>query len=180
MKRKFSTREKVLLVILAVLLVGSLYYVAVDQPVRNTIADATARQQEAESALTIDLAKLARMHQMQAALAELEQDAKPNVPDFDNARYVIRLLDTVLSQAEGVVLTFPQPVTKGDIVRRSVDMRFVCSGYASARRILDKLYNGPFRCEIANFSMTDLTGEYTEVLATVTFFEFVVDEKAPE
>lgn len=182
MKRKFSLREQVLMVILALLLLTCVYFIAVDRPVQNTLLDASQRQSEADSQLTIASAQLKKMRAMQAALAELEQSAKSDVPDYDNAKNVVELLNNAMSLTDEYTLSF-QPVTRdGAIAVRTVQMSFRCSSYATAKLIMQTLLDSNYRCRITSMSVTgnngnDIRNEGVTVKASVTFYEFVSEEQ---
>ena len=45
MSRDFTRKEKVLLLILTMILLGAVYYLAVDQPVRSAISEAVSEQE---------------------------------------------------------------------------------------------------------------------------------------
>jgi len=178
MKRQFSNREKVLLVILALLLVACVYYILVEKPVSETLLDASQRQSAAESELTIASAQLEKMHQMQAALATLDPSAQADVPDYDNAKNVVNLLNKAMTMTDEYTLTFHPVVKDGAIARRSVQMDFRCGGYQTGKRILQTLLDSDYRCRITAMSVSckqgqDIREEEVIVNATVTFYEFI-------
>lgn len=183
MKRKFSSREKVLMTVLAVLLIVCSYVLLVDQPVRNITAEAAVRKENAESTMMIETAKLAKMRKMQKALDELSDGAEADVPDYDNAKEVIRLLNKALSQAEHYDLNFQPVEFDGQIACRTIDMTFTCYGYDAAKDIVKVLYDSPYRCEITALSIVDEDREESDAAAsiwtgkvtanvTVCFYEF--------
>lgn len=177
MRRKFSMREQVLMVVLALLLLTCVYYILVDRPVQDTILDASIRQGEADSRMTIISARLRKMRGMQAALNELEQSAQSDVPDYDNAKNVVELLNNAMSMSDEYNLTF-QPVTrKGAIAMRTVHMEFRCGSYDTGKLILQTLLDSGYRCRITSMSVngngSDIRGGGVSVKASVTFYEFV-------
>lgn len=189
MKRKFSTREKVMLLILAILLLVCLYFFMVAQPVRTAMSDSAIRTENAESEQLIGTAKLARMRKMQKALEELSSDARADVPDYDNARNVVSLLNEALASADTYDLNFRAIEFEGQIACRNIDMNYTCGSYETAKQILSVLDGGPYRCEITSLSMTDkdklAKGEAASlgsgavgVKATVCFYEFAPEAAA--
>jgi len=178
MKRQFSSREKILLVILALLLLICVYYILVEKPVQDTLLDASQRQNEAESELTVASAQLETMHRMQTALAELDQSAQADVPDYDNAKNVVNLLNQAMALTEEYTLSF-QPVTReGAIARRGIQMNFRCGGYQTGKQILKTLLESDYRCRITSMSVScvqgrDMRQEDVIVNATVVFYEFL-------
>lgn len=182
MKRQFSFREKVLLVILALLMIFCMYYILVDKPVRETLADASMRQSAAESELTVASVRLEQMHQMQAALLELSETAEADVPDYDNARSVVELLNAAMAQAQAYTLSF-EPVTKqGAIATRPIQMDFRCANYEAGKRILQTILDSPYRCRITSMSMMSVSGQdvlqaEVAVKANVVFYEYLSPEQ---
>jgi len=178
MKRQFSPREKVLLVILALLLLFCVYYILVEKPVQDTLLDAAQRQSAAEAELTVASAKLENMHRMQSALDELAQGTQADVPDYDNAKNVVNLLNTAMAMSDEYTLSF-QPVSQeGAIATRSIDLQFRCDGYATAKRIMKTLLDSPYRCRITSMSTScaagkDIRREEVNVRASVTFYEYL-------
>ncbi len=182
MKRQFSPREKVLLVILALMLVFCVYYILVEKPVRDTLLDASQRQSSAESELTIASAQLQKMHTMEEALDELDQTAQADVPDFDNAKNVVNLLNEAMAMTDEYTLSFPPVVKSGAIASRTVQMNFRCGSYATGKAVLKTLLDSDYRCRITSRSVTcgvggDIRREEVTVNASVTFYEFLSAEQ---
>lgn len=184
MKRQLSRREKTLLLVFAVLLLFFVYYVAVDQPVRSSIEQSQSRLSAAQSQLSIDTVKLSQMQRMQADLAELSSDSAAVVPDYDNARQVVELLNSAMLYADSYDMSFRAVVINDPIILRPIDISFVCTDYSTAERILNVLYAGPYRCELSQalISENDPLGAEApasvaygsvKVSFTVTFFEFI-------
>lgn len=181
MKRQFSLREKVLLVILALLLLTCVYYVLVAKPVQETLLSASQRQSEADSQMTIASAQLEKMHHMQSALAQLDQSAQADVPDYDNAKNVVELLNRAMTMTDEYTLSFQPVTTEGSIVSRTVQMTFRCGGYATSKSILQTLLDSDYRCRITSMSVScsqgwDIRQEEVVVNASVTFYEFLSKE----
>lgn len=178
MKRQFSTREKVLLAVLALLLLGCVYYILVARPVQDTLLDAAQRQSAAESELTVASARLEQMHQMQAALDGLAQTAEADVPDYDNAQNVVNLLNQAMALSDEYSLSF-QPVTmSGAIATRAIDMSFTCADYGTSKQILRTLLDSPYRCRVTSVSLScgdngDIRQSTVTVTASVVFYEYL-------
>ncbi len=181
MKRQFSLRERILMIVLAVLLIACVYYILVEKPVQDTMLSASQRQGEAESQLTIASAQLKKMHQMQSALDQLEQSAQADVPDYDNARNVVELLNRAMANTHEYNLNFSSVTTDGAIAMRTIQMDFKCGGYADAKTVLQTLLDSDYRCRITSMSVTcgsgDITKQEVTVKASVTFYEFLSKEQ---
>lgn len=182
MKRQFSTREKVLLIILALMLVFCIYYILVEKPVRDTLLDASQRQSAAESELTIASAQLNNMYAMEAALDELDQTTQADVPDYDNAINVVQLLNEAMAMTDEYTLSFPPVVKDGAIASRTIEMNFRCGSYAASKAVLKTLLDSDYRCRITSMSVTcdrgdDIRQDEVIVNASVTFYEFLSTEQ---
>ncbi len=181
MKRQFSLRERVLMVVLALLLLGCVYYILVEKPVQDTLMDASQRQSEAESQLTIASAQLQKMRRMQAALDQLEQSAQADVPDYDNAKNVVELLNRAMALTGEYNLTFQPVTTQGAIASRTIQMNFRCDSYATAKQVLQILLDSDYRCRVTAMSVScnqgsDISQGEVAVSASVTFYEFLSKE----
>ncbi len=180
LKRQFSTREKVLLVVLAILLLGCFYYLVVDRPVQDMELSASMRKAEAEATLEIREASLTRMRQMQQAIEERSASDAAEVPDYDNSKNVVRLLNTALAGTRNYSLSFPAVAFDGSIASRTVEMTFTCDNYQAAKSVLTALTEGPYSCRLTSLSMEaagnaqqgDVKNGEVTVKAAVTFYEF--------
>lgn len=95
MRHVFTTREKVLLVILAVLVIAVGYWKLILTPINDSIADLNAQTVSEQDAILTNSARLSRMRQMQQELETLlaDPDAKP-LPDYDNSERLLVELNT--------------------------------------------------------------------------------------
>ena len=137
MKHVFTNREKILLVILAVLLIAVGYWKLILTPINDSI-DALRQQTASEQdALIQDSARAARLTQMKAELETLLSDpnAKP-LPDFDNSEKLLVELNTILSGTD-YTLNFanPTPLETGSaILARPISLTFEVSTYSARPR----------------------------------------------
>ena len=135
MQRKFTLRERILIIILVGVLLVGLYFFLVFYPVQNRLKDL---EQENE-ALTLkeDVAKI-REARYDSMKAELEEIAKmdPNevteIPKFNNLNRIILIIDSILEQIGGSVN--PDTISgesSGNIYVRTVPLNFTVSGFES-------------------------------------------------
>lgn len=182
MNRQFSNREKILLGILCVLILFCVYYILVWQPVENTLTSAGERQAAAEMELDIQQTRLIKLRRMRQALDSLDHSAEADVPDYDNAREVVALLNNAMALSNKYSLTF-QPVSfQGAIASRPIDMSFRCDDYATVKQILAILENSPFRCRITSLSVScvqgkDIQAQEVSVQASIVFYEYLSPEQ---
>ena len=185
--KEFTRREKVLLVILALVLLFAVYFLAVHRPVTEGLDRIQMESETVSADLMVLEAKQQRMEQMQAELDEIL--AQPNVaeiPDYDNLQQVMVFLNTVLSSASEYTLNFQglQQPDDGGILRRTMQMTFVSTSYDVAKSMIEYLQNCPYRCQLSDFSIVPagtnaqsagnnaaLLDGPVQVSMTVTFYE---------
>lgn len=183
-KRALSAREKVMIVVLAVLLIGCLYYLFFYQPLQNELAELENQKIEVMSQIEVSMAKVGQMDTMQAELDEIfaDGDDVSEIAAFDNSQAVMSQLDGILSSCTEYNLSFadPQIDEESGTVRRQVNMSFTCATYADAKNITLALAENHWRCLVTNVSISsDSTAEEAKniqttpvsVKATITFFE---------
>lgn len=177
LNRSFSTRETVLILILAALLVVACYYFLVVKNVADTVAKNNAQLAGIETSIQVQESLAADRARMKAELAELGDDETlPEVAVYDNIRNELNELNTLLGSATTYNLSFGQPTVDGQLVRRTVAVSFTVPSYAAALDVVRQLENGTYRCQITDFTMTgDLlaNGSVSSVNATlnVTYLE---------
>ena len=100
LSRDFSRGEKIILIILAIVLVGLVYYQFVDKAVRESIEKANAEAEAIKVELTTVNAKIKRMEEMQAELDTIQSDPKASyMGSYNNSREELAFLNDVLSGA---------------------------------------------------------------------------------
>ena len=170
LSKQFTRREKVLLIILALLLLFAVYFLAVHRPVTEALDRIRTESETISSDLVVLEAKHQRMEQMQKELDEIL--AQPNVaeiPTYDNLQQVMDFLNTVLRSASEYSLSFQnlsQP-EDGSILRRTTQMAFVSPSYKEAQDMV-----APAAADgQSQDTAAALTDGPVEVSVTVTFFE---------
>ena len=187
LSKQFTRREKVLLIILALLLLFAVYFLAVHRPVTEALDRIQAESETVSADLMVLEAKQQHMEQMQKELDEIL--AQPNVaeiPTYDNLQQVMNFLNTVLHSANEYSLSFQslQQQEDNSILRRAMQMTFVTLSYKEARDMISQLQNCPYRCQLSDFSIAPATADGqsrdtvaalldgpVQVTLTVTFFE---------
>lgn len=177
LNRSFSTRETVLILILAVLLIVACYYFLVVKNVSDTVAANNEQLAGIEMNIGVQESLAADRARMKAELDELGDDETlPEVAIYDNIRNELNELNTLLGSATTYNLSFGQPTVEGQLVRRTVTVSFTTPSYASALEVVRQLENGTYRCQITDFTMTGellADGSVSSVNATlsVTYLE---------
>ena len=177
LNRSFSTRETVLILVLALLLVVACYYFLVVKNVSDTVAANNEQLAGIEMNIGAQESLAAARARMKAELDELGDDETlPEVAVYDNIRNELNELNTLLGSATTYNLSFGQPTVEGQLVRRTVTVSFTTPSYASALEVVRQLENGTYRCQITDFTMTGellADGSVSSVNATlsVTYLE---------
>ena len=158
LNRSFSTSEKVLMLVLAVLLVVACYYFLVVKNVADTIAANEDRLADIEISINAQEMLAADRARMKAELEALGEDGTlPVVAVYDNIRNELNELNALMGGATTYNLSFAQPT-------------------AAALDVVRKLENGTYRCEITDFSvigdmLADGTVDSVDAVLTVTYLE---------
>ena len=98
LSRKFTTREKVLLLVMAIMLLGLFYYQVVYKQTEHMIAEYDTIDLENE--LTIVQGKAARKKKMEQEMAEGGQKANGEVATYNNITNEINELNAILANAD--------------------------------------------------------------------------------
>ena len=201
MTNKQSSRDKILMGVLALVVVAAVWYMLFLTPTKNKIAElgtskATYEQQDAGVKEDLDkLANRAVQHGIITAqdknksnkyvknlLDQAQQiDDFTKIADFPNVKNLQAELNEILSKTtDSVALSYDNPVRETNCWRRTISISFKTNGEAMAEEIIKKLdgmKNGCLINEInISLSQTD-EGVVANVTLKVTVFEF---EESPE
>ena len=177
LNRSFSTRETVLILVLALLLVVACYYFLVVKNVSDTVAANNEQLAGIEMNIGVQESLAADRARMKAELDELGDDETlPEVAVYDNIRNELNELNTLLGSATTYNLSFGQPTVEGQLVRRTVTVSFTTPSYASALEVVRQLETGTYRCQITDFTMTgellaDGSVSSVNAMLSVTYLE---------
>lgn len=186
LSRDFTTREKVLIVILAAILIVLAYYWLVDVPVRDGVTEAEAKRDAAMTEMTAVDAKIGELQRMQAELDELGPEGRgAYMASYNNSAAEYAALNDILMGTDEYLITFADLTREGDLVRREFSIQFTTTGYEAAKRIITELENSEYRCRIGDLSCAAEQSYDTEsdlrnwsgsiiVNATATFYETMV------
>lgn len=175
MNRAFSTREKVLLVILALLLIGVGYFKLLLEPINESIDNYTLASSE-QDAMLQGTAQLVQLRQMEQELEVIHEsgDAVP-LPAYDNAEGLLVELNHILAASTEYTLNFGtvDMLDGGYIVRRPLSLQFSAKNYAAARGILTALHDSANVNQISDLSvrLPEDSDKGVQVTCSVTFYE---------
>ena len=180
LSRDFTTKEKLLLLLLSLILVGLAYYQFVDQPVRIALESARTEADSLRVELKTVDAKLERMRRMRAELDDVTAGGTATeMGSYNNAKAEIPSLNDILSEALQYSITFANVTRSGDQIRRNFTLQFTTDNYGIMEHMLSALSQNHHRCLIGDLRCTAarnesvLEGNIT-VNATATFFETMV------
>lgn len=172
MKHTFSSREKVLMFLCAILALGIFYY----QVVYKNVTDGIAKYDTAElqDELTIAQTKAAKEAMMKKTINDSSSTAqKGTISVYNNLANEVNALGSILNnQAENISITWSSPTVADTTVRRQTAISFKAADYASARTLIQAISDNPYRNIISNVAISnDTKSGFCTATLTVTFFE---------
>ncbi|MEG0779313.1 MAG: type II secretion system protein GspM [Oscillospiraceae bacterium] len=184
MNRAFSRREKVMLGVLVVLILGAVYYFLTFQPLQARIAAAEVRSADAQDAMLVEETRAAMRTKMLAEIASMKaagQQLSAEIPLYNNLRSVMQQLNTILGLAQSYDIGFSEVEEGTRIIKRPIQISFTAKNYADAKKIVLNLSRCRYRCTIdsvdvsveesAEDRLDDVVTQPVRVNATVTFYE---------
>jgi len=178
LSRNFTTRERVLMLILAVILLAELYYILIHRRVENEFMEAQTRSETATILYDVEAARAKEKQEMLEKNEKARKEEARPLPDYDNATSVVAYLNGVMASTGEYNLVF-SPVDFSDYAAlRPVNMSFSCPGYGAVKNIVAQLENGPYYCEVTGISMStehglsDTAEGRVAVQMTAVFYEY--------
>ena len=177
---EFTRKEKFLILLLCLILVGLAYYQFVDQPVRTALNNAHAERDSLNEELVTVQAKLRVMRRMRKELEEIRDSGKVSeMKSYNNSKPEIALLNDILRGTPDYTISFANVTRDGDQIRRNFTLRFTTDSYETVQRIVKELSESPYRCLIGDFKISVNRGSTLQdgvltVTMTATFFETMV------
>lgn len=180
LSRDFSLKEKLLLLLLSLVLVGLAYYQFVDQPVRSKVESAHAEASSLSAELKTVDAKLERMHRMRDELDDVTAGGSASeMGSYNNSKEEYTLLNDILGDTLKYSITFANVTRDGDQIRRNFTFQFTTDDYEAMERMIGELEENHYRCLIGDLRCTasrdgDVTEGNITVNGTATFYETMV------
>lgn len=185
MNRSFTTREKILLLLLTIMILGVGYFKLFYQPMQEQITANQQRQIAAEDQFSVEAVRLQRMKNMQNEIEQFKQSGATvysEIPPYDNIQNVMIQLNTILGQAKDYSISF-QDVQKQDdskLVIRPIELSFTATDYATVRTVMDELYHCRFRCAIEQIAVSAnenlSVNNDISVSLSITFYEKQIEK----
>ncbi len=178
--REFTVKEKALLVILVLIILGAIYYLMVYQPVTDSLRSARNEKLNLEDEILVAETKANQILNMQKEISGMESSGHilTGMPSYNAGKAEIDFLhETLSAQTTDYYVGFTQLTRQGNQIRRNFTLNFSADSYATAKKIVDTLENSEIRCLIGD--MVVISGENgeslmegpVEVNCVATFYE---------
>lgn len=194
--RDFTPRERILLLILGLIILGLVYYLAVDQVVRNGIKVANIEIESLEGQVAEINKKVQALDEMEEEMKEIEENGESitRMPSYSGNTDEVKFLHDTLRPTGEYSVVFSDLTREGYQIRRTFSLSYKCDSYASAVEVMKNLESSDIRCIIDDLSVEnpDASNDYTGNILTspvtvsckATFFETmegaVEDKDLPE
>ena len=169
MNREFTKREKVLLLIFAVLLIAVGYYKLLLEPINNQIESYRSLTQEEQMQMETAQLQAVRMKQMETEIAQAKAAGiERTIPDYDNSAVLLPQLYQIMDSTIEYAMDFDEITFEGNIAARPVRIEFETGN--------DKLCTTGYAMQIEDMTIqeartTDKRSVHTYL--SITFFEAV-------
>ncbi len=180
MTREFTTREKVLILILSLILIALLYYQFIDQPVRRQLEAAQSEAEDLSMELQIVEARLGELRRMRTEMDTLiASGTASEMGSYNNSKEEMSILNDVLKDTLQYSISFANVTRDGDQIRRNFSLLFSVDSYETMEKVLKALSENKCRCLIGDVQCSQINGSNYEtgfftVNAGATFFETMV------
>lgn len=175
MKKEFTQREKILLLVLTVLVIGLGYYKFVLQPINNRISEYRNMESEISLEYEQNLIKAGQMDTMQKEIQkEQAKGIRRTVALYDNSVNLMPELYRIMKNSIDYSLDFGELVFESDFVKRPVEITFDTSTYRQARAIIDRLYNSQYAMQVDGLTVTTEEAADKQIVTTyisIIYFE---------
>jgi General secretion pathway, M protein. len=180
LSRDFTLKEKILLLVLSLFLVGLAYYQFVDQPVRRTLESARAEADSLRLELKTVESQLALMRRMRDELEDVTAGgSSTEMGSYNNSKAEIAMLNDILEDTLQYSISFADVTRVENQIRRNFTLQFKVEDYDDVERVIRELTASQYRCLIGDLKVSAgregnvMEGNVT-VNATATFFETMV------
>lgn len=172
MSRNFSTKEKILIGLFVLILIGLVYYRFAFTGIRTAINNANAEAQTLQTDLEVAQAKVLRINKIESEMTMLKNGSR--MGSYNNSKPETAFLHTVLSGVSDYSISFDEVTRNGDQIRRDFTLQYTVPSYKEAQNIMKELTTGEFRCLVGDVSCSVDNGGTTRVSLAGTFYETMV------
>ncbi len=179
--RDFTKKEKVLIVILSLIILGAVYYIFVYSQVESRIQSARLEAQAIEDEIRVSEARLEKINEMSAEMNDIESGKikKSYMPSYNAGKSELDFLHSVISGTKDYYVNFTNLTKEDNQIKRDFTLQFTAKDFAQAEEIVKQLEEFETRCilgdvyitpavEIPNFKsgnvVVSLTGTFYETM----------------
>lgn len=183
LSRDFTTKEKVLLLVLVVILIGLVYFQFVYKPITASIEKAENQKENLKSELEAVNTRITMLTKMKNEVDDITTEGTLKaMPSYNNSKNVNKLLNDVLGDMD-FALVFSPVEKDGDQIRRRVQLTVNTPDADSVKTVFSELTGSEYRCLIENVSCApkkerNADSNEMTIVANLTFFETMVGGKA--
>ena len=179
LSRDFTRREKILLLLLALILVGLVYYRFVDQTVREAVTTARTESEALNSEITAYESRLMHLRDLQNQLDTMEEENNLSyMPSYNASKEEVAFLNDILANTINYSISFSNVTRAGDQIRRMFTLQYETTTLEEASLVMQKLCSYENRCRVGDIRCTISETGYTTISAAATFYETMVGGKA--
>ena len=179
----FSTREKILLAVLAFAAVIIAWYQLVFVNLQNQMNEADSRLATVQDEMVVYQSQAASLNKMKSTVEEYQSAGVAPIimPNYDNTQPLMAFLNGVLAGKPTFTMSFEDPELGDDgTVHRVGTINYTTGSYDEARQVAVNIAHGPYPCRIDALSFNDSSksksgssssgGAFTSSIQ-VTFYE---------
>lgn len=184
MNRPFTTREKVMLVILSLMIIGICYYKFLLEPINDQIEQYNQMAAGEQDIITQNMALIQKKKEMEQELEAIfaeNPDSDP-IPNYDNSGVLMVEIHSILEGTVDYTLSFSDTslLSGGYLLRRPLELEFSVDTYSQARSIINRLHDSKNINQISDLSITRVNRETKQtdedidtlrVKMVITYFE---------
>ncbi len=180
--RNSAKREMILIIVLAIILAGMVYY----RFVQMTVSSGMEKAQEAidtnQTEYDLSSAKLLQLKTMNNKLNDFEESGMGYLASYNNVKKEIQLLDRILKPTTDYSMSLSDAVQTGDLIRRDISIRFTTGSFAQTFAVLKEFEKSEYRNLVKDITYGTATTREGKIVASVnmndTFYETIVGGQA--
>lgn len=167
MNRPFTTREKVMLVILSLMIIGICYYKFLLEPINDQIEQYNQMAAGEQDIITQNMALIQKKKEMEQELeAIFAENPDPDpIPNYDNSGVLMVEIHSILEGTVDYTLSFSDTslLSGGYLLRRPLELEFSVDTYGQARSIINRLHDSKNINQISDLSITRVNRETKQI-----------------
>lgn len=175
--RALTRREKILLLVLALVGVVGLYFCLVHYPIAERTDEIEAERAEIADKTVVAEVRSGIYKSMRSELDEIfkmPEDELTVMPKYDNIGVLMQYFNTIFADVAPEI-QYDSVRTEDGVVLRTVRFTFTAKDYAEAKSVIDNLTGTGFRSLLSDLSFTpdegDLEAGRVRVSGTAVFYE---------